>query len=165
GGQRLTGMTAGQANFPLLGSYYDFAQYGKSGARVSSVFPHMAKVVDDHCIIRSLHADAMNHDPSMTFFQTCAPRGNRPSMGAWLSYGLGSKNQKLPAFCVLVSKGRGNGQGVYAKLWTNGFLDSVHQGVQFMGGPDPVLYLSDPPGTDRMSRRALFDKLAELNGL
>ncbi len=165
GDQRLTGMTAGQATFPLVGSYYDFAQYGQSGAWVSSAFPYMGGVADDLCIIRSLHTDAINHDPAITFFQTGAQQGNRPSMGAWLSYGLGSENQNLPAFCVLVSKGRGNGQGVYAKLWTNGFLDSVHQGVQFMGGPDPVLYLNDPAGTDRMSRRALFDKLAELNSL
>ncbi|PPL04209.1 DUF1501 domain-containing protein [Parapedobacter indicus] len=165
GGQRLTGMTAGQASFPLVGSYYDFAQYGKSGAWVSSVFPHMANVVDDLCIIRSLHTDAINHDPAITFFQTGAQQGNRPSMGAWLSYGLGSENQNLPAFCVLVSKGGGNGQGVYAKLWTNGFLDSVHQGVQLMGGPDPVLYLGNPAGTDKLSRRKLFDKLAELNSL
>lgn len=165
GGQRLTGMTAGQASFPLVGSYYDFAQYGKSGAWVSSVFPHMANIVDDLCIIRSLHTDAINHDPAITFFQTGAQQGNRPSMGAWLSYGLGSENQNLPAFCVLVSKGGGNGQGVYAKLWTNGFLDSVHQGVQLMGGPDPVLYLGNPAGTDKVSRRKLFDKLAELNSL
>ncbi len=165
GGQRLTGMTAGQASFPLVGSYYDFAQYGKSGAWVSSAFPHMANIVDDLCIIRSLHTDAINHDPAITFFQTGAQQGNRPSMGAWLSYGLGSENQNLPAFCVLVSKGKGNGQGVYAKLWTNGFLDSVHQGVQLMGGPDPVLYLGNPAGTDQVSRRKLFDKLAELNSL
>jgi len=165
GNQRLTGMTAGQATFPVVGSYYDFAQYGKSGAWVSSAFPHMAKIVDDLCIIRSMHTDAINHDPAITFFQTGAQQGNRPSMGAWLSYGLGSENQNLPAFCVLVSKGKGNGQGVYAKLWTNGFLDSVHQGVQLMGGPDPVLYLGNPPGTDKVSRRKLFDKLAELNML
>lgn len=163
GNQRLTGMTAGQANFPLVGSYYDFSQYGKSGAWVSDLFPYMGQVADDLCIIRSLHTDAINHDPAITFFQTGAQQGNRPSMGAWLSYGLGSDNQNLPAFCVLVSKGRGNGQGVYAKLWTNGFLDSVHQGVQFMGGPDPVLYLGNPPGTDKVSRRHLLDKLAELN--
>jgi len=163
GDQRLTGMTSGQASFPVVGSYFDFAQYGKSGAWVSSLFPHMAKVVDDLCIIRTLHTDAINHDPAITFFQTGAQQGNRPSMGAWLSYGLGSENQNLPAFCVLVSKGKGNGQGVYAKLWTNGFLDSVHQGVQLMGGPDPVLYLGNPPGTDKLSRRALLDKLAELN--
>ncbi len=163
GDQRLTGMTSGQESFPLVGSYYDFKQYGKSGAWVSDLFPYMGKVVDDLCIIRSLHTDAINHDPAITFFQTGAQQGNRPSMGAWLSYGLGSENQNLPAFCVLVSKGRGNGQGVYAKLWTNGFLDSVHQGVQFTGGPDPVLYLGNPAGTDKVSRRALLDKLAELN--
>ncbi len=163
GDQRLTGMTSGQGSFPVVGSYYDFAQYGKSGAWVSNLFPYMGKVVDDLCIIRSLHTDAINHDPAITFFQTGAQQGNRPSMGAWLSYGLGSDNQNLPAFCVLVSKGKGNGQGVYSKLWTNGFLDSVHQGVQFTGGPDPVLYLGNPAGTDKVSRRALLDKLAELN--
>ncbi|QEC52051.1 uncharacterized protein DUF1501 [Anseongella ginsenosidimutans] len=165
GGQRLTGMTANQASFPLVGSYYDFQQYGKARAWVSDLFPFTAKVVDDICIVRSLHTDAINHDPAITFFQTGAQQGNRPSMGAWLSYGLGSENQNLPAFCVLVSKGKGNGQGVYSKLWTNGFLDSVHQGVQFMPGPDPVLYLGHPAGTDGKSRRALLDKLGELNQL
>ena len=165
GNQRLTGMTAGQATFPLVGSYFDFAQYGQSRAWVSSLFPHMAKVVDDLCIIKSMHTDAINHDPAITFFQTGSQQGGRASMGAWLSYGLGSENQNLPGFCVLVSKGRGNGQGVYSKLWTNGFLDSVHQGVQFMGGPDPVLYLNNPEGTDKMSRRKLLDKLAELNSM
>lgn len=164
-GQRLTGMTANQASFPLVGSYYDFKQYGEARAWVSDLFPYTAKVVDDICIVRSLHTDAINHDPAITFFQTGAQQGNRPSMGAWLSYGLGSENQNLPAFCVLVSKGKGNGQGVYSKLWTNGFLDSIHQGVQFMPGPDPVLYLGHPPGTDGKSRRALLDKLGELNQL
>ncbi|MFZ4260438.1 DUF1501 domain-containing protein [Sphingobacterium sp. HJSM2_6] len=165
GGQRLTGMTSGQANFPLVGSYFDFAQYGQSRAWISSLFPHMAQVVDDLCIIKSMHTDAINHDPAITFFQTGSQQGSRASMGAWLSYGLGSENQNLPGFCVLVSKGRGNGQGVYSKLWTNGFLDSVHQGVQFMGGPDPVLYLKNPDGTDKMSRRKLLDKLSELNSM
>lgn len=162
-GQRLTGMTANQSSFPLVGSYYDFKQYGQAKAWVSDLFPYTAKIVDDICIVRSLHTDAINHDPAITFFQTGAQQGNRPSMGAWLSYGLGSENQNLPAFCVLVSKGKGNGQGVYSKLWTNGFLDSVHQGVQFMPGHDPVLYLGNPPGTDGESRRALLDKLGELN--
>lgn len=165
GGQRLTGMTSGQASFPLVGSYFDFAQYGQSRAWISSLFPHMAKVVDDLCIIKSMHTDAINHDPAITFFQTGSQQGSRASMGAWLSYGLGSENQNLPGFCVLVSKGRGNGQGVYSKLWTNGFLDSVHQGVQFMGGPDPVLYLANPDGTDKYSRRKLLDKLSELNSM
>ncbi|MGC4233446.1 MAG: DUF1501 domain-containing protein [Niabella sp.] len=165
-GQRLTGMTSEQASFPLVGSFYDFAQYGESRAWVSELFPHTAKIVDDLCIIKSMHTDAINHDPAITFFQTGAQQGNRPSMGAWLSYGLGSENQNLPAFCVLVSKGSaGDSQGVYSKLWTNGFLDSVHQGVQFMGGPDPVLYLGNPQGTDKVSRRKLLDKLAELNSM
>lgn len=165
GGQRLTGMTANQDRFPLVGSYYDFKQYGTSRAWVSDLFPYTAKIVDDICIVRSLHTDAINHDPAITFFQTGAQQGNRPSMGAWLSYGLGSENHNLPAFCVLVSKGDGNGQGVYSKLWTNGFLDSIHQGVQFMPGPDPVLYLGHPEGTDNQSRRVMLDKLGELNQL
>lgn len=162
-GQRLTGMTSNQEKFPLVGSYYDFNQYGESGAWISDLFPYTAKIVDELCIIRSLHTEAINHDPAITFFQTGAQQGNRPSMGAWLSYGLGSENKNLPTFCVLVSKGDGNGQGVYSKLWTNGFLDSVHQGVQFSSGHDPVLYLSNPGGTDYKSRRNMLDKLAELN--
>ena len=99
--------------------------------------PHTAAVVDELCIIRSMYTEAINHDPALTFFQTGAQVGNRPSMGAWLSYGLGSENNNLPAFCVLLSKGKGNGQGVYSKLWTNGFLDSIHQGVQFSSSENP----------------------------
>src|SRR5690606_39050372 len=162
-GQRLTGMTAGQDRFPLVGSYYDFKQYGQARAWVSDLFPNTAKVVDDICIVRSLYTEAINHDPAITFFQTGAQQENRPSMGAWMSYGLGSENQNLPAFCVLVSKGKGNGQGVYAKLWSNGFLDSVHQGVQFMPGTDPVLYLGNPSGTNGQNRRSMLDNLEKLN--
>nr|WP_068891286.1 DUF1501 domain-containing protein [Pedobacter panaciterrae] len=162
-GQRLTGMTANQSSFPLVGSYYDFKQYGVSRAWISDLFPHTAKVVDDICIIRSMFTEAINHDPALTFFQTGAQQGNRPSMGAWLSYGLGSENKNLPAFTVLLSRGKGNGQGVYSKLWTNGFLDSTHQGVQFSSGEDPVLYLKDPEGLNRFERRKMLDKLAELN--
>ncbi|MEO1447943.1 MAG: DUF1501 domain-containing protein [Bacteroidota bacterium] len=162
-GQRLTGMTAYQAKFPLVGSYYKFNQHGKSGAWVSEMFPHIASIVDDICIIRSMHTEAINHDPALTFMQTGAQQGNRPSMGAWMSYGLGSENENLPAFCVLLSRGRGNGQGVYSKLWSNGFLDSIHQGVQFSSSEDPVLYLNDPKGADRQQRRKMLDKLAALN--
>jgi len=162
-GQRLTGMTANQASFPLVGSYYDFKQYGDSRAWVSDLFPYTAKVVDDICIIKSMHTEAINHDPALTFFQTGAQQGNRPSMGAWLSYGLGSENKNLPAFTVLLSRGKGNGQGVYSKLWTNGFLDSTHQGVQFSSGEDPVLYLKDPEGLNRFERRKMLDNLAQLN--
>jgi hypothetical protein len=164
-GQRLTGMTANQASFPLVGSYYDFKQYGDARAWVSDLFPHTAKIVDDICIIRSIFTEAINHDPALTFFQTGAQQGNRPSMGAWLSYGLGSENKNLPAFTVLLSRGKGNGQGVYSKLWTNGFLDSIHQGVQFSSGENPVLYLGDPEGMNSIDRRKMLDKLSELNQL
>lgn len=162
-GQRLTGMTSGQSKFPLVGSYYDFKQYGKSGAWVSDLFPNIAKIADDLCIVRSMHTEAINHDPALTFMQTGSQIGNRPSMGAWMSYGLGSENQNLPAFTVLLSRGRGNGQGVYSKLWTNGFLDSTHQGVLFSSGEDPILYLNDPDAMSKASRRKMLDRLAELN--
>ncbi|HRQ51536.1 MAG TPA: DUF1501 domain-containing protein, partial [Agriterribacter sp.] len=162
-GQRLTGMTSGQKSFPLVGSYYKFHQHGQSGAWVSEIFPHMAKVVDDLCIVKSLHTEAINHDPALTFFQTGAQQGNRPSMGSWVSYGLGTENKNLPAFCVLLSRGKGNGQGVYSKLWSNGFLDSIHQGVQFSSGENPILYLQDPDGMDREARRKMLDKVAALN--
>ncbi|HRP58594.1 DUF1501 domain-containing protein [Agriterribacter sp.] len=162
-GQRLTGMTSGQKSFPLVGSYYKFNQYGQSGAWVSEIFPHMAKIVDDLCIVRSMHTEAINHDPALTFFQTGAQQGNRPSMGSWVSYGLGTENKNLPAFCVLLSRGKGNGQGVYSKLWSNGFLDSIHQGVQFSSGENPILYLQDPDGMDREARRKMLDKVAALN--
>jgi hypothetical protein len=162
-GQRLTGMTAGQTSFPLVGSYYKFQQYGEARAWISDLFPHTAKVANDICIIKSMHTEAINHDPALTFFQTGAQVGNRPSMGAWLSYGLGSENNNLPAFCVLLSRGKGNGQGVYSKLWTNGFLDSVHQGVQFSASEDPVLYLGDPKGMSRAERRKMLDQVAALN--
>jgi hypothetical protein len=164
-GQRLTGMTANQQKFPLAGTFFKFDQYGQSRAWISELLPHTTRVVDDLCIIKTLHTEAINHDPALTFFQTGAQVGNRPSMGAWLSYGLGSENANLPAFCVLLSKGKGNGQGVYSKLWTNGFLDSGHQGVQFSSGENPVLYLNNPEGIDRMDRRNMLDKLAELNAM
>ncbi|MEY4885229.1 MAG: hypothetical protein RL151_538 [Bacteroidota bacterium] len=164
-GQRLTGMTANQEHFPLVGSAFEFTQHGQSGAWVSSMFPHMASIVDDLCIIKTMHTEAINHDPALTFFQTGAQQGNRPSMGAWMSYGLGSENKNLPAYCVLLSRGRGNGQGVYSKLWTNGFLDSIHQGVVFSSGEDPILYLNNPEGQDRNSRRDMLDQLSKLNSM
>ena len=165
GGQRLTGMTAGQSSFPLVGSYYKFNQYGESHAWISEAFPHTSKIVDDICIVKSMHTDAINHDPALTFFQTGAQVGNRPSMGSWLSYGLGSENSNLPAFSVLLSRGRGNGQGVYSKLWSNGFLDATHQGVQFSNSEDPVLYLKDPESMSRSERRKMIDQIAALNEL
>jgi hypothetical protein len=127
------------------------------------LLPHTASIADDLCIIKTLHTEAINHDPALTFFQTGAQVGNRPSMGSWLSYGLGSENKNLPAFCVLLSKGKGNGQGVYSKLWTNGFLDSIHQGVQFSSGENPVLYLNNPDGIDKDDRRKMLDNVSALN--
>ena len=165
GGQRLTGMTAGQTSFPLVGSYFKFNQYGESRAWISEIFPHTASVVDDICIVKSMHTEAINHDPALTFFQTGAQVGNRPSMGSWLSYGLGSENSNLPAFCVLLSRGKGNGQGVYSKLWSNGFLDATHQGVQFSNSEDPVLYLKDPNSMSRDERRKMLDQIAAMNDL
>ena len=162
-GQRLTGMTADQTKFPLAGSLFDFSQYGQARAWISELLPHTAGVVDDLCIIKSMFTEAINHDPALTFFQTGAQVGNRPSMGAWLSYGLGSENMNLPAYCVLLSKGKGNGQGVYSKLWTNGFLDSVHQGVQFSSGENPVLYLNDHEAINKTDRRKMLDQLSALN--
>lgn len=164
-GQRLTGMTSGQSRFPLVGSHFSFKQYGQSGAWVSELFPETAKVVDELCIIKTMHTEAINHDPALTFMQSGAQQGNRPSMGAWLSYGLGSENKNLPAFCVLLSRGRGNGQGVYSKLWSNGFLDSIHQGVQFSSSEERVLYLKDPSGRNREDTRKMLDHLSELNAM
>ncbi|GAB3707777.1 DUF1501 domain-containing protein [Spirosoma flavus] len=165
GTQRLTGMTANQKEFPLVGSFVDFKQYGQSRAWVSDLMPYTAKVVDDLCIVKSMYTEAINHDPALTFLQTGSQQGNRPSMGSWLSYGLGNENKNLPNFTVLLSRGIGNGQGVYSKLWSNGFLDSIHQGVQFSKGEDPVLYLRDPEGMDRKARRDMLDNLAQLNEL
>jgi hypothetical protein len=164
-GQRLTGMTAGQEHFPLAGTVFKFGEYGQARATISELLPHTASVVDDLCFIKTMYTEAINHDPALTFFQSGAQVGNRASMGAWLSYGLGSENKNLPAFCVLLSKGKGNGQGVYAKLWTNGFLDSIHQGVQFSSGENPVLYLNNPDGIDKADRRRMLDKLAEMNDI
>jgi hypothetical protein len=165
GGQRLTGFTANQPSLPLVGSFTDFKQYGESGAWISDLFPYTGKIADEICIVRSMHTEAINHDPALTFFQTGAQQGNRPSMGAWLSYGLGTENKNLPAFMVLISRGQGNSQGVYSKLWSNGFLDSIHQGVQLSSGDDPVLYLNGPDGMNRAERREMLDNLAELNQL
>ena len=162
-GQRLTGMTADQAKFPLAGTAFKFDQYGQSRAWLSELLPYTSRVVDDLCFIKSMYTEAINHDPALTFFQTGAQQGNRPSMGSWLSYGLGSENKNLPSFCVLLSKGKGNGQGVYSKLWSNGFLDSIYQGVQFSSGENPVLYLNDPESMSRQDRRKMIDKIAELN--
>jgi hypothetical protein len=162
-GQRLTGMTSNQTTFPLAGSRFNFSQHGNHRGWFSETIPHIAGIADDLCIVKSMYTEAINHDPALTFFQTGAQVGNRPSMGSWVSYGLGSDNKNLPAFCVLLSKGKGNGQGVYSKLWNNGFLDSIHQGVQFSSGEEPIKYLSDPPFIARDDKRAMLDEIAILN--
>ncbi len=165
GGQRLTGMTSGQTSFPLTNSLYGFNQYGQSGMWMSDLLPYTSKVVDNICMIKSMYTEAINHDPAVTFFQTGSQQPGRPAIGSWLSYGLGSENKNLPGFCVLLSRGTGRpfGQPLYSRLWGNGFLHSLHQGVQFRSGKDPVLYLNDPKGMSKVSRRNMLDKVAELN--
>jgi hypothetical protein len=161
-GQRLTGMTAFQKSFPMAGSQFGFTQHGQSGAWVSDLLPHTARIVDKLCIVKSMHTEAINHDPAITFFQTGSQQGGRPSIGAWLSYGLGSENGNLPGFIVLLSRAREGDQPLYSWLWGSGFLPSQHQGVPFRGGKDPVLYLSDPNGLDRTARRRMLDTLRAL---
>jgi hypothetical protein len=163
-GQRLTGMSANQARLPMAGSIFKFDQHGQSGAWISELLPWTSKIVDDVCFIRSMHTEHINHDPAITFFQTGHQLAGRPSMGSWLSYGLGSANENLPAFVVLISKDRID-QPLYARLWGNGFLPSIHQGVQFRSGGDPVLFLQNPAGIDASSRRKMLDRLAELHAV
>ena len=163
GGQRLTGMSAGQSSFPLAASVFKFGQYGKSRAWVSDLLPYHKQVVDELCFIKSMHTEHINHDPAITFIQTGNQIGGRPSMGSWMSYGLGSENQNLPAFVVLLSRGRAGDQPLYAKLWSNGFIPSVHQGVVFRSGQDPVYYLNNPNGIDKTSRRNMLNALSKLS--
>ena len=160
-GQRLTGMTAGQSSFPLAGSIFDFRQHGQSGAWVSNLMPHTSKIVDDLCFVKSMYTEAINHDPAVTFLQTGSQFPGRPSIGSWLSYGLGSDNENLPSFVVLVTKDK-YGQPLYSRLWGNGFLPSEYQGVQFRAGKNPVLYLSNPPGVTESARRDQLDHLSDL---
>ena len=160
-GQRLTGMTSGQSSFPVARSIFKFQQHGQSRAWVSEAMPHLAGVVDDLCFIRSMHTEAINHDPAITFLQTGFQIAGRPSIGAWLSYGLGSENDNLPAFVAMLS-GRGD-QPLYDRLWGAGFLPSVHQGVRFRSGQDPVLYLNNPEGFSAGLRRKTLDHLGALN--
>lgn len=150
-GQRLTGMTAGQKSFPLAGTHFQFARHGQSGQLLSELLPYTSKIADDICIVRSMYTEAINHDPAITFFQTGSQQPGRPSIGSWISYGLGSDNENLPSFVVLVTKDK-RGQPLYARLWGSGFLPSQHQGVQFRAGKDPVLYLTNPPGIDPEDR-------------
>jgi len=163
-GQRLTGMTAGQTSFPLAGSIFNFSQHGNSGAWVSDLMPHTSKIVDELCFIKSMYTEAINHDPAVTFIQSGSQFPGRPSIGSWVSYGLGSDNENLPNFVVLVTKDK-RGQPLYSRLWGNGFLPSEHQGVQFRAGKNPVLYLSNPPGVSPDNRRNQLDHLQSLQEL
>ncbi|MCB0665877.1 MAG: DUF1501 domain-containing protein [Saprospiraceae bacterium] len=158
-GQRITGMTSGQKSFPLAGAQFSFRQYGESGAWLSELLPHTAEIADELCFIKSMYTEAINHDPALTFFQTGSQQPGRPSIGSWLSYGLGNGDKDLPEFCVLLSNGTGklNAQPLYNRLWGSGFLPSVYQGVQFRSGKDPVLYLSNPHGISEETRRSMLD--------
>ncbi len=163
-GQRLTGMSGNQASLPLAGSPFQFARHGQSGLEFSEIMPYTAKVADDLCVVRSMYTEAINHGPAVTFMQTGSQIPGRPSIGAWLSYGLGSMNENLPSFVVLLTKGKG-GQPLQSRLWGSGFLPSEYEGVRFRSGKDPVLYLTNPDGIDAASRRAMLDRLRELHEL
>ncbi|MCH2139304.1 MAG: DUF1501 domain-containing protein, partial [Phycisphaerales bacterium] len=163
-GQRLTGMSGNQSSLPLAGSLFAFDRHGQCGAQISELLPHTAKIADELCIIRSMVTDAINHDPAITFFQTGSEIAGRPSMGSWINYGLGSMNNDLPAFVVLVTANKG-GQPLYARLWGNGFLESRHQGVQLRAGKDPVLYLTDPEGVSHHMRTDMTAAVKALNEL
>jgi hypothetical protein len=164
-GQRLTGMSSGQAKFPVANSMFKFAPAGKSGTMFSELIPHTAGIADDICVVRSLFTEAINHDPAMTMFHTGSQQAGRPSVGAWTSYGLGSDNADLPAYVVMVSRGTGRpfDQPLYDRLWGSGFLPTTHQGVKFRGVGDPVLFLGNPAGVDEKTRRRQLDDLAALN--
>ncbi|MCA9248543.1 MAG: DUF1501 domain-containing protein [Planctomycetales bacterium] len=163
-GQRITGMTSGQKTFPCVAPMFEFERVGERGTWMNTeVLPHTAKIADKITIVRSMNTEAINHDPAITYINTGTQQFGRPSLGAWLSYGLGSLSDNLPAYVTMISVGARPGQALYSRLWGAGFLPSQHQGVQFRGGNDPVLYLTDPKGIDRGLRRSMLDGLASLN--
>jgi len=162
-GQRLTGMTSGQKNFPVVKSMFKFSQHGKSGTWFSELIPHIATLADDICVIKTVNTEAINHDPAITYIQTGFQQPGRPCIGSWMHYGLGTSNENLPSFIVMISSGKESDQPLYTRLWGSGFLPSEYQGVQFRGTGDPVLYLSNPPGIDAGTRRRMLDGMAKLN--
>lgn len=164
-GQRVTGMTSGQKSFPVCAPLKPFKQYGESGTWISDFLPYTGGVADDICIIKSMHTEAINHDPGITFMNTGSQFPGQPSIGAWLDYGLGSNNKNMPGYIVLLSQGTGKnpGQPIFSRLWGSGFLPSVHQGVQLRSQGDPVLFLNDPKGIERTNRRLMLDNLKKLN--
>jgi hypothetical protein len=162
-GQRITTMTSGQKSLPVVKSIFKFQQHGQCGAWVSELLPNISSIVDDICVIKTVNTEAINHDPAITFIQTGFQQPGRPCLGAWLSYGLGTANENLPTFIVMISSGKESDQPLYTRLWSAGFLASEHQGVQFRGKGDPVLYLSNPPGISPEMRRRMLDGMAKLN--
>jgi hypothetical protein len=162
GSQRLTGMSGNQSSIPIAGSPFKFSRYGQSGAWISDLLPHTAKIADDLCVIRSMHTEAINHGPGVTFMQTGSQIPGRPSFGSWLDYGLGSANANLPSFVVLITKDK-KGQPLMSHLWGAGFIPAKHQGVRFRSGADPVLYLNNPAGVSPENRRLALDRLRELH--
>ncbi|MBC7528671.1 MAG: DUF1501 domain-containing protein [Chthonomonadaceae bacterium] len=166
-GQRITGMTSGQKSFPCAASIFEFKRHGKSGTFLSELLPYTGEVIDDIAMIKSVYTEAINHDPAVTFIQTGSQQPGRPSIGSWLSYGIGSENQNLPSYIVLISQGSGNrnDQPLFGRLWGSGFLPSLHQGVKLRSTGDPVLYLSNPDGIDAETRRKMLDSVSELNHL
>lgn len=166
-GQRITGMTSGQESLPVARPIFKFRQCGRSGTWISDLLPYHQKIVNDIAIVKSMHTEAINHDPAITFIQTGSQQPGRPGMGAWVSYGLGSENQDLPAFVVLISQAQAlnTDQPLFSRLWSSGFLPSRYQGVRFRAGADPVLHLADPPGLSRRTRRRILDVVNSINRL
>jgi uncharacterized protein (DUF1501 family) len=164
-GQRITGMTSGQKSFPCVAPMFQFSQHGQCGAWLSELLPHTGAIADELTIIKSMHTEAINHDPAITYLQTGSQQPGRPSLGSWVSYGLGTETSDLPAFIVMISQGSGNktDQPIFSRLWGSGFIPGRHQGVRFRSGPDPVLYLSNPSGIDRATRRRMLDAVGQLN--
>ncbi|MEO8657995.1 MAG: DUF1501 domain-containing protein [Bryobacteraceae bacterium] len=162
-GQRLTQMSATQSSFPVVPSKFAFAQHGESGAWLSELLPETAKIADKLTFVKSVHTDAINHDPAVTFFQTGSQIAGRPSMGSWVAYGLGCETSDLPAFVVMISSSNGGGQPLYDRLWGSGFLPTRYQGIKFRSVGDPVLYLTDPAGFPKDNRRVFLDAVNEIN--
>jgi hypothetical protein len=162
-GQRITGMTSGQKSFPCVAPMFEFKQHGQSGGYYSEILPNIASIADEMTLIRSVNTEAINHDPAITYINTGTQQLGHPSMGAWLNYGLGSPSDNLPGYIVMISKGRGGSQALYSRLWGSGFLPSKHQGVKFRSSGEPVLYLNNPPGINRDSRRAILDSINTIN--
>ena len=162
-GQRITGMTSGQKSFPCVAPMFDFSRHGQNGSWFSEIVPNIASIANDITLIKSVHTEAINHDPAITAINTGVQQPGKPSMGAWLDWGLGSPNKNLPGYVVMISKGRGQSQALYDRLWGSGFLPSKHQGVKFRSAGDPVLYLSNPKGISRTMRRSMLDGIAQIN--